>query len=96
MRTQTTRTVAGRVNADGTPATGSGYTSRKTGTGAYTVTITDGRILTAVVGTAQVGGGAGGISSSSYIDRTFNVATFSTNTLAAVDSAFAFTAVVAA
>lgn len=37
MRTVTTRSIAGRVNTDGSPATG-GFSSRKAATGDYTIT----------------------------------------------------------
>jgi len=37
MRTVTTRTITGRVNADGTLAMGAGFSSRKTAIGDYTL-----------------------------------------------------------
>jgi hypothetical protein len=54
MRTTAVRTIAGRVNADGTPATGTGFTSRKTGTGAYALTF-PGQRLQALAVTAAAG-----------------------------------------
>jgi hypothetical protein len=54
MRTTVVRTIAGRVNADGTPATGAGFTSRKTGTGAYALTFPGQRLQSlAVTGAAD-------------------------------------------
>lgn len=38
MRSQTTRTIAGRVNANGTVASGADFTVRPAGTGVYVIT----------------------------------------------------------
>jgi len=54
MRTVTVHTIVGRVNADGTPAAGTGFTSRKTGAGAYTLTLS-GRRLQALTVTGAAG-----------------------------------------
>jgi len=49
MRSSPTRTISGRINADGTPANASGWSSRKVSTGAYTVTFAGGfRVIGAV------------------------------------------------
>lgn len=46
MRSQTTRTIGGRVNGDGSSASGGPFSSRRTGTGAYALELaSDVRLL---------------------------------------------------
>ena len=56
MRTQTTRTIVGRVNADGTPASGGPFTSRKTGTGVYGIAFPGARLVGLTCASAQIWG----------------------------------------
>jgi hypothetical protein len=84
-------TIAGRVNADGTIATGDGFTVSKGGTGNYTITFAPGMRLTAAVagGTLAAGGWA---QTGGYSERAFTVLTYSTANVA-TDIAFSFIAV---
>lgn len=92
MRTTTTRTIAGRVNADGTPANGGPWTSRKIATGQYTVTVPPGFRL--------MGAAASYFSFATYIiavvsamtESSFTVSTFTSTTGAAGDNPFTFVA----
>jgi hypothetical protein len=94
MRTQATRVIGGRVNLDGTPWTGSGFTSRKTGTGAYTVTFPGARLISFTANPFFGGGGTAAIPNQ-YTGESVNLSTVTTAG-AATDSAFQFTATVAA
>jgi hypothetical protein len=82
--------IAGRINADGTIATGDGFTVAKTGTGTYTVTLGTGLRLMGATAT-YFGGGTAFVQVSGYTERSFNVAT-ANNTSAAQDLAFSFVA----
>lgn len=93
MRSQTTRTIAGRVNADGTAATGAGFTSRKTGTGAYTVTLTgDVRLIAAT--SSSYAAGVTLAATLNAADRSFGVTAVVSGALA--DAPFTFAAEVTA
>jgi hypothetical protein len=95
MRTATTRTISGRVNADGTIANGSEFTVHHNGTGNYVLTFAGQRLRS-----LTTSGGSGAFPSLPVAD------TFDTNTCrivvanagatAAVDGPFNFTATVAA
>jgi hypothetical protein len=92
MRTQTTRAITGRVNADGTSATGGGFTSRRTALGSYRIDVPGSRLIAAVANASQ---GSVYASAYSFTDSSF-VAAINTPGLVAQDAAFSFVAVVAA
>jgi hypothetical protein len=85
MRTATTRVTAGRVNADGTPAAGSGFTSRKLGAGNCVVSFPPGFRLTSA--TVTVGGGTAAMAAYG-----FTADAFQTLTAGSVDQPFSFLA----
>lgn len=94
MRTQTTRVIAGRVNANGTIAVGE-FAVQKGGTGGYTVVLPATTRLIAV--TASPGAAANQTADVSFtLASSFGVVVYTANTAAAIDAAFGFTAVVAA
>ena len=95
MRTQTARTLAGGVNADGTPnGPGVGaFTSRKTGTGTFVVTLAAGLRL---LGFVAMGGSNGFPAVGNVAGNTANVIVFNSNTQAPTDTGFSFLATVAA
>lgn len=96
MRTQTTRTVSGRVYSDGSPASGGEFTSRRTALGQYMITVTPGLRLVAASASAlgfavcQVGAVAPSIAGQS-----FSVTTGVPNTGTGIDTGFHFVATVA-
>lgn len=94
MRTQTTRTIAGRVNTDGSIASGSGFTSQRTATGAYTIRLPGSRLIGASASCAQ--GQSIVAATSAMVAESFNVVMFIGVTGAQADSAFGFTATVSA
>jgi hypothetical protein len=94
MRTQTTRTIAGRVNADGSIANGSGFTVQRTAAGTYTITLTTGTLSAASASAASLAGGVFIASTQNHTGRSFGVVMASMATVA-TDAAFGFTATVA-
>ena len=92
MRTQTTRAIGGRVNADGTLITGE-FSSRKTATGIYVLTFPPNvRLISAV---ASTGNNPTVNATSVYTGNTVQV-TVTNMAQAAVDQAFNVVAVVTA
>jgi hypothetical protein len=94
MRTVTTRVITGRVNADGTPAVGGAFSSRKTATGIYTITFGGERLVGISLNCLSGGGG--------FVILPVGISTYSatvsvgTSAGANVDGSFTFTATVAA
>lgn len=85
-------TIAGRVNADGTIAGGEGFSVSKTGTGAYTIFLPrDFRLVSATV--TVLAGSAWTATAANYAATQIGVLTFVSNTAAAGDAPFMFTAV---
>lgn len=91
MRTQTTRVIAGVVNADGTIKTGIGFTSRKTATGTYTVAFPGQRLIAASASSGVVAF----IAPISMTGDAMQLG-ITTSAGALVDNAFTFTATVTA
>jgi len=91
MRTVTTRSIGGRVKADGTVASGGSFTSRKTATGTYIVNVPAGFRLTGVA--ANFDGATFILATASMInDSSFQTNTYNSSTGAAADAQFSFTA----
>jgi hypothetical protein len=82
--------IAGRVNGDGSIATGDGFTVQRTGTGNYIVTFAAGFRMTGFSATVA---SSNEIFYQSPTDRTINVQTASTAGGALFDGAWAFVAV---
>ena len=94
MKTFTTKTIGGTVASSGVSVTGSGYVSRKTGTGGYLLTFPGQRLISCAATaisfcTVQVG-------NITQTSDTINVATSTSNTGSSADSGFSFTATVVA
>jgi hypothetical protein len=89
MRTQTTRTIAGVVNGDGTIKTGVGFTSRRTAVGVYIVAFPGQRLI----GAAASSGAAALISPPSMTADTMQVS-LSSFAGTQLDTSFTFTAAV--
>jgi hypothetical protein len=90
-----TRTIAGRINADGTVSHGSGnFTCVKAATGAYTERWTF--PVRAILGSSAslVSGGYGYIAINGHPGADGLYVQIYANTLAALDNAFEFTAIV--
>ena len=95
MRTVTSRTITGKVNLDGTPGVAGPWTSRKSATGQYVVTMPpDVRLLSAV--TAPFNFVVAQVNPSAPPPNAFNVNTSAPATGAGTDGGFWFSAEVAA
>jgi hypothetical protein len=95
MRTVTTRTIAGRVNGDGSIAqTAGGFTVQKTGSGTYVIKFPGSRLIGASASAMQPQDLLTALSA--FTGDSFNVTTFNATNAAAGDVAFVFTATVTA
>jgi hypothetical protein len=97
MRSQTTRTISGTVNADGTiKNTAGGFAVQKTGTGIYRVILLGTVRLISVTVSSAIGGINRAADAIVVDDHTISVQMQTVNPNAASDQPFAFIATVVA
>jgi hypothetical protein len=93
MRTQTTRTIAGRVNADGSLATGSEVASIRNSTGNYTLRFAPSFRLQQINVLTFNSGNTIWYVAAGQTDRSVTLIVIAASTGAALDAGFVFTAV---
>jgi hypothetical protein len=96
MRTSATRTITGRVNSDGTLASGTEVGSRRNSVGNYTLTFASSFRLLQIILVPYQSGNTVAYVASGQTDRTVLLILAAATTGAGQDSGFVFTAVGAA
>lgn len=85
--------ISGRVNADGSIASGDGFTVQKGTAGLFTLTFAAGFRLTSIVTVSAASGVGRGTDAFPLGDRSATVTTFTMTTSALTDYPFCFNAV---